>query len=108
MLSMGQAATEVGISKSMLTRNGATRSGNGSVAHHATADDTPAATDEPPVLKAEIEGLRAQLALMREQSDDLRKDRDHWRCQAEARLLSDQPSAQRSGRRGIFGWRKAG
>ena len=41
---------------SMLTRNGATRSGNGSVAHHATADDTPAATDELPILRSSAEG----------------------------------------------------
>ena len=98
MLSMGQAATEAGISKSTLSRaiksgrlsanrtdqggflidpaelfrvyprNDATGDGNRTMAHHATGTET----DETPALKAEIEGLRAQLTLMREQLDEQR------------------------------------
>lgn len=129
MLSMGQAATEAGVSKSTLSRaiksgrlsavrndqggfsidpaelfrvyprNPTTRSGNGNMAHHATGMETAAAT----ALQAEIDGLKAQLALMRERADELKEDRDTWRHQAEAmRLLVDQRP-----RRSMFGWLKA-
>lgn len=39
--------------------------------------------------EAEKDALRQQLALVRDQLDDLRRDRDHWRQQATA-LLTDQ------------------
>lgn len=51
--------------------------------------------------EAQLAALRDVSSLLREQLDDLRKDRDAWRGQAETnqRLLID---ARR--RRGIFGW----
>jgi hypothetical protein len=51
--------------------------------------------------EAQIAALRDISGLLRDQIEDLRKDRDAWRGQAESnqRLLSDARK-----RRGIFGW----
>jgi hypothetical protein len=52
--------------------------------------------------EAQIAALKDISSLLRDQIEDLRKDRDAWRGQAESnqRLLSDARK-----RRGIFGWR---
>jgi hypothetical protein len=52
--------------------------------------------------EAQIAALREVSGLLRDQLEDLRKDRDAWRGQAESnqRLLIDARK-----RRGIFGWR---
>ena len=52
--------------------------------------------------EAQIAALKDISGLLRDQLEDLRKDRDAWRGQAESnqRLLIDPPK-----RRGIFGWR---
>ena len=113
MLSQGQTATETRVSKATISRAIASGrisaarndAGNGADKPTATPDET--ATAHP---KAEIEALRTQLAAMRELADEFKSQRDAWQRQAEAskRLLVDQRPAQPAGRRGIFGWRKAG
>jgi hypothetical protein len=52
--------------------------------------------------EAQIAAMKDISGLLREQIEDLRKDRDAWRGQAESnqRLLIDARK-----RRGIFGWR---
>jgi hypothetical protein len=52
-------------------------------------------------LEARIAALKDMAELMREQAEDVRKDRDAWRGQAEAnqRLVADART-----RRGLFGW----
>jgi hypothetical protein len=50
--------------------------------------------------RGEAEALKRENALLREQVDDLRKDRDHWRQQATA-LLTDRRQA---GPRSFWGW----
>jgi len=52
-------------------------------------------------LEAQITALKDVSGLLRDQLEDLRKDRDAWRGQAESnqRLLIDARK-----RRGIFGW----
>jgi excisionase family DNA binding protein len=54
-------------------------------------------------LEAQISGLKEVGSLLKEQLEDIRKDRDAWRTQAESnqRLLVDA----RPRRRGFFGWR---
>lgn len=56
-------------------------------------------------LEAQISALKEVSSLLKEQLEDVRKDRDAWRTQAESnqRLLVDA----RPRRRGLFGWRKA-
>jgi hypothetical protein len=63
-------------------RNTADRAGNGSPERGATANET--------ALEAQIAALRDVSELLRQQLDDVRNDRDHWRAQAEAlpRLLA--------------------
>lgn len=53
------------------------------------------------ILEARIAALKDMAELMREQLEDVRKDRDAWRGQAEAnqRLLADARTP-----RGLFGW----
>ena len=50
-------------------------------------------------LEAQVEGLKAQLSLMREQVDDAKHDRDHWRDQAKVanQLLADLRPARPTG-----------
>jgi hypothetical protein len=52
--------------------------------------------------EAQIDALKEISGLLRDQIEDLRKDRDAWKGQAESnqRLLIDARK-----RRGIFGWR---
>ena len=54
-------------------------------------------------LEGQISALREVRSLLKEQLEDIRKDRDAWRIQAESnqRLLVDA----RPRRRGFFGWR---
>jgi len=70
---------------------------NGKMNHHATG----VAQTEMAILEARIAALKDMAELMRAQLDDVRKDRDAWRGQAEAnqRLLADARSP-----RGLFGW----
>ena len=70
---------------------------NGKMNHHATG----VAQTEMAILEARIAALKDMAELMREQLEDVRKDRDAWRGQAEAnqRLLADART-----RRGLFGW----
>ena len=109
-LTMGQAATECGVSKSTLSRAiasgklSATRTdtgflidpselfraypprttaqpvASGKMAHHATGLEQ----DETLVLRAENEGLKAQLATMRELADEMKRQAQSWQKQAEA------------------------
>ena len=71
--------------------------GNGKMNHHATG----VAHTEMAILEARIAALKDMAELMREQLEDVRKDRDAWRGQAEAnqRLLADARTP-----RGLFGW----
>ena len=52
------------------------------------------ATPPTAVVEAQIAALRDTAELLRAQLDDVRKDRDHWRDQAQAvtRQLADQTS----------------
>ena len=70
---------------------------NGKMNRHATG----VAQAEAAILEARIAALKDMAELMREQIEDVRKDRDAWRAQAEAnqRLVSDART-----RRGLFGW----
>ena len=70
---------------------------NGKVNHHATG----LTQTETAILDARISALKDMAELMREQLEDVRKDRDAWRAQAEAnqRLVADART-----RRGLFGW----
>jgi len=54
-------------------------------------------------LEGQISALKEVSGLLKEQLEDVRKDRDAWRIQAEfnQRLLVDA----RPRRRGFFGWR---
>jgi hypothetical protein len=56
-------------------------------------------------LEAQIGALKEVSGLLKEQLEDIRKDRDAWRTQAEStqRLLVDA----RPRRRGLFGWRRS-
>jgi hypothetical protein len=65
--------------------------------HHATG----VAQAEAAILDARITALKDMAELMREQIEDVRKDRDAWRAQAEAnqRLVADART-----RRDLFGW----
>lgn len=123
-LSLGQAATAVGVSKSTLSRAiktgrlSATRNPDGGYSINPaelervytfidpSADATTSggrvaqhATQAPPaqstlVLEVEIQGLRAHLDLLRDQLDDVRKQRDGWQRQAEATQLLITGTAQ--------------
>src|SRR5262245_26212211 len=119
MLTLGQAATEAGVSKATISR--AIKSGRLSAVRSDGCNsfaidpaelfrvyrrnDRNGATKQTATprkmaeahLKAEIEGLRAQLTTMRELANELKGQRDAWQCQAEAsqRLLSDQWTQQR-------------
>jgi hypothetical protein len=54
-------------------------------------------------LEGQISAVKEVSSLLKEQLEDVRKDRDAWRIQAESyqRLLVDA----RPRRRGFFGWR---
>ncbi len=124
MLGLTEAATAVGVAKSTIWR--AVKAGrisaskthtgsyevdpaelfrvfpavsrNGAIQHHATA----VAPSVAPELDAQISALKEVSTLLKEQLEDLRKDRDAWRVQAESsqRLLVDA----RPRRRGLFNW----
>ena len=70
---------------------------NGKMNRHATG----VTQTETAILDARITALKDMAELMREQLEDVRKDRDAWRGQAEAnqRLLADARTP-----RGLFGW----
>ena len=70
---------------------------NGKMNHHATG----VAQTEMAILEARITALKDMAELMRDQLEDVRKDREAWRGQAEAnqRLLADARTP-----RGLFGW----
>jgi hypothetical protein len=125
MLSLSEAATAAGIAKSTIWR--AIKSGRISATrtHTGTYEVDPAelfrvfpatlkngdlkqaAMAVAPVamaaLEAQISALKEVSSLLKEQLEDIRKDRDAWRTQAESnqRLLVDA----RPRRRGFFGWR---
>ena len=71
--------------------------GNSKMNHHAIG----VAETEMAILDARIAALKDMAELMRERLEDIRKDRDAWRGQAEAnqRLVVDART-----RRGLFGW----
>jgi hypothetical protein len=125
MLSLSEAAIAAGIAKSTIWRAvkagriSATRTvtgtyqvdpaelfrvfpampKNGEMKQPALAMETGAMA----ALEGQISALKEVRSLLREQLDDVRKDRDAWRIQAESnqRLLVDA----RPRRRGFFGWR---
>jgi hypothetical protein len=123
MLSLSGAATAAGIAKSTIWRAirsgrvSATKSETGSYqieaaelfrvfpATNKNAAMKQDATDLERVaaaaLEAQIGAMKEVGSLLREQLEDVRKDRDAWRAQAEAnqRLLIDARP-----RRGFFGW----
>ena len=128
MLSLSEAATAAGTAKSTIWR--AIKSGRISASRTATGtyqvdpgelfrvfppampkdgDMKRAAIAVEPGAMAALEGqisaLKEVSSLLKEQLEDVRKDRDAWRIQAESnqRLLVDA----RPRRRGFFGWRKA-
>ena len=72
--------------------------GNGKMNHHATG----VAQTEMAILEARIAALKDMAELMREQLEDVRKDRDAWRAQAEAnqRLVADARTSSRPVRDG--------
>jgi excisionase family DNA binding protein len=126
MLSLSEAATAAGIAKSTIWRAikvgkiSAIRTGTGSyqidpaelfrvfpampknceMKQPALAIETGAVA----ALEGQISLLKEVSSLLKEQLEDVRKDRDAWRIQAESsqRLLVDA----RPRRRGLFGWRK--
>jgi hypothetical protein len=126
MLSLSEAATAAGIAKSTIWRAiktgriSATRTYAGTYevdpaelfrvfpATPKDGDLKQAAMAIAPVamaaLEAQIGALKEVSSLLKEQLEDIRKDRDAWRTQAEStqRLLVDA----RPRRRGLFGWRK--
>ena len=72
-------------------------------------DEDPRTSQGTTGLTVEAEVLRRENALLREQLDDVRQDRDHWRVQAERAtiLLTDQrqkPAAAPDARRGFWRW----
>jgi len=125
MLSLSEAATAAGIAKSTIWRAIKTGRISASRTHIGTYEVDPAelfrvfpatpkdgdmkqaATAIAPVamaaLEAQIGALKEVGSLLKDQLEDLRKDRDAWRTQAESnqRLLVDA----RPRRRGLFGWR---
>jgi len=70
---------------------------NGKMNHHATG----VTQTETAILDARITALKDMAELMRQHLEDVRKDRDAWRAQAEAnqRLVADART-----RRDLFGW----
>jgi hypothetical protein len=126
MLSLSEAAIAAGIAKSTIWRAvkagriSATRTvtgtyqvdpaelfrvfpampKNGEMKQPALAMETGAMA----ALEGQISLLKEVSSLLKEQLEDVRKDRDAWRTQAESsqRLLVDA----RPRRRGLFGWRK--
>jgi len=124
MLSLSEAATAAGIAKSTIWR--AIKTGrisairtvtgtykvdpaelfrvfhamptNGEMKQSAMAVETGAMA----ALDAQISALKEVSSLLKEQLEDIRKDRDAWRTQAESnqRLLTDA----RPRRRSFFGW----
>jgi excisionase family DNA binding protein len=119
MLSMSQAAKQVGVSKATIHRAikggklSATRLDDGSyeidpaelfrayppakrvetVTSRQLA--TPNETGNPP----EIRLLEAELRMLRERLDELKEERDAWRQQAERLALTGPPS-----KKGLFSW----
>jgi predicted DNA-binding protein (UPF0251 family) len=126
MLSLSEAATTAGIAKSTIWRAiktgriSATRTYTGTYevdpaelfrvfpATPKDGDLKQAATAIAPIamaaLEAQVGALKEVSSLLKEQLEDIRKDRDAWRTQAEStqRLLVDA----RPRRRGLFGWRR--
>jgi hypothetical protein len=126
MLSLSEAAAAAGIAKSTIWRAIKTGRISASRTHLGTYELDPAelfrvfpATPKDgdlkqaamaiaPVamaaLEAQIGALKEVSNLLKEQLEDVRKDRDAWRTQAESnqRLLIDA----RPRRRGLFGWRR--
>ena len=127
MLSLSEAATAAGIAKTTIWRAikagriSATRSHTGSYevdpaelfrvfpATPKDCDLKQAAMAVAPVamaaLESQINALKEVSSLLKDQLEDIRKDRDAWRTQAEStqRLLVDA----RPRRRGLFGWRSS-
>ena len=127
MLSLSEAATAAGIAKSTIWRAVKTGRISATRTHLGTYEVDPAelfrvfpATPKDgdlkqaamaiaPVamaaLEAQIGALKEVSSLLKDQLEDIRKDRDAWRTQAEftQRLLVDA----RPRRRGIFGWRRS-
>ena len=97
ILTFGQAARLTSLGKATLAR--AIRSGRlGRVypfpAPVDAADPTDAATnDHAASLEVEIAALRDIAALLREQLSDIRRDRDHWRDQAQRLAPLSPPAA---------------
>lgn len=118
-LTLRQAAAEVGRSKSTLLRSiqsgrlSAKRQDDGGYlidpaelfrvyeprTDAVTQDAPPELISENATLKAQLEAVQevvrrldTQIADMKDDREDLRKDRDHWRAQADAaqRLLTDE------------------
>src|SRR4029453_15665890 len=127
MLSLSEAGTAAGIAKSTIWRAIKTGRMSATRTHTGTYQVDPAELFRvfPPAmpkdgdtkrvgmavepgamaaLEAQISALKEVSSLLKEQLDDVRKDRDAWRTQAESnqRLLIDARP-----RRGFFGWRKA-
>jgi hypothetical protein len=81
--------------------DGATGGGNGAMTQHATPDAMALAEMK---LRAELSEQR--VTFLKDQLDDIKVDRDHWRTQAEAqqRLIADATAkAQRSWWRRLAG-----
>ena len=72
---------------------------NTEMKHPAPATETGAVA----ALEGQVSVLKEMSSLLKDQLEDVRKDRDAWRIQAESnqRLLADA----RPQRRGFFGWR---
>jgi hypothetical protein len=127
MLSLSEAGTAAGIAKSTIWRAIKTGRISATRTHTGTYQVDPAELFRvfPPAMPKDADMKRATMAvepgamaalefqisalkevssLLKEQLDDVRKDRDAWRTQAESnqRLLIDARP-----RRGFFGWRKA-
>lgn len=130
MLSMGEAAKQVGLSKATLSR--AIKSGklsahrndnggfnidpaelfraypanprNGYINSDVKRHVTPLANDETPVLRVKLEAADREAALLREQARELREQRDAWQKQAEQaqRLLVTATPQPAKERKGLF------
>lgn len=71
----------------------ATRSGNGSLKRNATAAEQGEIALENARLGAEVAASSLVTTLLRQQLDETRQDRDHWRGQAQRLVVLPPPSA---------------
>jgi hypothetical protein len=118
MISLAMAAEETGLAKSTIWR--AIKSGRVSAAR---ADDGTWSIDPAELFRAfpkrpendeskqsatSSAALETEVRLLREMLDEMRRDRDAWRHQAERLVLPGPPASSSSAARSWWPWRRAG